>query len=191
MQLASLRLPYSVNNHTTACAGNDYTGTTSGICNAAYAWGEDKVYSFSEHHHNVSVFRFQVPQATILRLRYIRDVPDQAEFVSEAQPFASLGNLSTSVTLPGAGTYYIIIDSQNPTSSLTYNLQVTSFGSGAVNDRPYQAQSLPFNIPIGGNNSCSGNADEPVAQPSCYGPAGSNPLNTVWYSFYCSCFGMC
>lgn len=176
-------LPYSVNNQTTACAGNDYTGTTTGICNAAYAWGEDKVYSFTATTSQCIGVSVSSASSNDITISVYQGCPGSGGVCIGSVAVASLGNLSTSVTLPGAGTYYIIIDSQNPTSSLTYNLQVSSFGSGAANDRPYQAQPLPFNIPIGGNNSCSGNADEPVAQPSCYGPAGSNPLNTVWYSF--------
>ncbi|MBL0339734.1 MAG: hypothetical protein IPP71_01750 [Bacteroidetes bacterium] len=40
-------LPYAVSGHTTACMGNDYSGATAGICNATFAYGEDKVYQFS------------------------------------------------------------------------------------------------------------------------------------------------
>ncbi|MBL0339733.1 MAG: hypothetical protein IPP71_01745 [Bacteroidetes bacterium] len=84
---------------------------------------------------------------------------------------------------PAAGSYYIIIDTQSPSTIVTYNLTVSSYGSGAPNDQPFQAQAIPFNIPIAGNNNCSGSADEPVAQPGCFEPFGTNTMNTVWFSF--------
>ena len=176
-------LPYSVINQSTACAGNDYIGSTSGICNAAFAWGEDKVYSFSVSSPQCIGVSVSGASSNNISLAVYQGCPGSGGVCIGSASNASFGNLSTSVNLPSAGTYYIIIDSQSPDANVSYNLQVNSFGSGAANDRPFQAQPLPFNIPIAGNNSCSGNTDEPTAQPACFAPIGGNPMNTVWYSF--------
>ncbi|MBK8414409.1 MAG: hypothetical protein IPL22_07785 [Bacteroidetes bacterium] len=43
-------LPYNVAGESTACMGNDYTAATPGICNGTFAFGEDKVYSYSNRY---------------------------------------------------------------------------------------------------------------------------------------------
>ncbi|MFN5323493.1 MAG: T9SS type A sorting domain-containing protein [Bacteroidota bacterium] len=176
-------LPYSINGHTTACAGNDYTPTTAGICNATFAAGEDRVYAFSVTSPQCIGVTLTSASSNDIGFSVYQGCPGAAGSVCiGSSGGATLGTLSGTVTLPSAGSYYIIIDSQNPTTSVSYNLQVTSFGSGAPNDRPFQAVALSFNITMPGNNSCSGNTDEPT-NPGCFGPVGGNALNTVWYSF--------
>ncbi|MGR6087650.1 MAG: hypothetical protein ACU4F9_05725 [Arcticibacter sp.] len=176
-------LPYSVSNQTTACAGNDYTPSTPGICNSTFTAGDDRVYSFSVSSPQCIGVTITGASSNDIGFYIYQGCPGAAGAVCIGSGGgATLGTLSGTVTLPAAGSYYIIIDSQAPTTSVTYGLQVTSFGSGAPNDRPFQAVAIPFNITTPGNNSCSGNTDEP-GQPSCFGPVGANTLNTVWYSF--------
>ncbi|MDQ3050812.1 MAG: T9SS type A sorting domain-containing protein [Bacteroidota bacterium] len=177
-------LPYSVSGQTTACMGNDYLAGTPGICNGGFASGEDIVYSFTVSSAQcIGIYLSGASNNGITYSVYQGGCPGAGGTCIASGAGATLGSLSGSVNLPGAGTYYLIIDSQNPFNNVSFNLAINSFGAGAANDRPYQAQPLPFNIPIGGNNSCSGNADEPAAQPGCFAPSGSNTMNTVWYSF--------
>ncbi|MFM7079898.1 MAG: hypothetical protein ACKOYC_08940, partial [Bacteroidota bacterium] len=176
-------LPANLNNQTTACAGNEYTAATAGICNGTFASGEDRVYSFSVTSAQCVGVTLTNASSNDIGFAVYQGCPGSAGSVCIGSGGgATLGTLSGTVTLPGAGTYFIIIDSQSPTTSVSYNLQVTSFGAGAPNDRPFQAVAVPFNITIPGNNSCSGNTDEPT-NPSCFGPIGGNALYTVWYSF--------
>ncbi|MEP7169028.1 MAG: hypothetical protein ABI855_06610, partial [Bacteroidota bacterium] len=93
---------------------------------------------------------------------------------------ALAGTISSSVNLPAAGTYYIVVDEWAPPNNASYNIAVSSFGGGPANDRPCNAGFLPLGIYLGGNNTCSGNADEPAAPGAC---AGWGTLNTVWYRF--------
>ncbi|MFM7768866.1 MAG: hypothetical protein ACKO9S_13540, partial [Bacteroidota bacterium] len=176
-------LPATLNNQNTACAGNDYTSSTPGICNGTFAAGEDRVYSFTVSSPQCIGVTMTNSSSNDIGFAVYQGCPGSAGSVCIGSGGgATLGTLSGTVTLPAAGTYFIIIDSQSPTSAVSYNLQVSSFGSGASNDRPFQAIAIPFNVTTPGNNSCSGNADEP-GQPSCFGPVGANTLNTVWYSF--------
>lgn len=180
--IAIASLPYSVSSHTTACSGNDYSAATAGICNGTFAWGEDKVYQFTVSSAQCIGVSISGASNNNIGFGVYQGCPGSGGVCIGSAGGATMGSLSTSITLPGAGTYYIIIDTQSPSSSVSYNLQVTSFGSGPANDRPFAATPLPFNIPIAGNNSCSGNADEPTVVPSCFAPA-SNPMNTVWFRF--------
>lgn len=173
-------LPYNVAGESTACMGNDYTAGTPGICNGTYAFGEDKVYSYTATGTECISITLTGTSTDNIGFAVYNGCPGSGGVCVGSGGPAVSNILSGSVTLPGAGTYYIIIDSSNPATNVSYNLLITSFGSGAVNDRPFQAQAIPFNIPIAGNNTCSGNVDEPV--PTCFGPGG-NVLHTVWFSF--------
>ncbi|MBL0342207.1 MAG: hypothetical protein IPP71_15630 [Bacteroidetes bacterium] len=173
-------LPYNVAGESTACMGNDYTAGTPGICNGVYAFGEDKVYTYTATGTECISITLTGTSTDNIGFAVYNGCPGAGGVCIGSGGPAVSNILSGSVTLPAAGTYYIIIDSSNPATNVAYNLLITSFGAGAVNDRPFQAQAIPFNIPIAGNNTCSGNADEPV--PSCFMPGG-NVLHTVWFSF--------
>jgi len=177
-------LPFAVAGQSTSCKGNEYSGATPGICNAGFSFGEDIVYAFTVSSAQcVGISLTGATSNDISFAIYQGGCPGAGGTCIGSGGGATSGSLTGSVNLPGAGTYYLIIDTQSPSNNVSFNLAMNSFGAGAANDLPYLAQSLPFNIPVGGNNSCSGTADEPIAQPSCFAPAGSNPMNTVWYSF--------
>jgi hypothetical protein len=173
-------LPYTMIAQSTSCKANNYTAASSGICNGTYAFGEDIVYSYTAT--TAECIGISVTDATSNNISYAvyLGCPGGSGMCIGSGAFATTGSLSGSVTLPGAGTYYIIFDSSSPTYSYDFNLSITSFGSGAANDRPFQAFPIPFNVPTAGSNQCSGNADEPVA-PACFISGGS--INSVWYSF--------
>jgi hypothetical protein len=175
--------PYTITNQTTACMGNEYTGGTAGICNAGFAYGEDVVYQFTVASSQCIGISISSASNNDVGFAVYQGCPDAGGVCIGGSAGATAGSVSSSVTLPSAGTYYLIVDTRSPSFSVDYNLSITSFGAGAPNDRPFQAVSMPFNIPIGGNNNCSGNVDEPAAQPSCFEPSGNNPMNTVWFSF--------
>ncbi|MBL0104650.1 MAG: hypothetical protein IPP51_13345 [Bacteroidetes bacterium] len=92
--------------------------------------------------------------------------------------FIGGGNVNGNFSLPAAGTYYIIVDSWDPPSAISFNLAVTSIGAGTPNDLPCNATVLPLNTNVNGDNSCSTGLLEPGA-PSCW---TSGALNTVWYT---------
>lgn len=175
-------LPYSVASQTTTCSGNDYTGATAGICNSSFAFGEDLVYALTVSSAECIGITITGASNNDINFAVYQGCPGSGGICIGASGLAASGALAGSIVLPAAGTYYLIIDTRSPSNSVNFNLAITSFGSGAVNDRPYMAQPLPFNIPIGGNNSCSNGVDEPGQQP-CFNPVGGNVLNTVWYSF--------
>ena len=176
-------LPYSVAGQNTACKGNDYTNLTPGICDGTFAFGEDLVYSFTVSGPQcIGITISGTSNNDIGFSVYQGGCPGAGGTCIGSNGGATAGALAGSVVLPAAGTYYLIIDTRSPSNNVSFNIAVSSFGAGAANDMPYQAVALPFNIPVAGNNSCSSNADEPAAAPTCFAPAG-NTLNTVWYSF--------
>lgn len=175
-------LPYNVAGESTACMGNDYTAATPGICNGTFAFGEDKVYSYTAAAAECISITLTGTSTDDIGFAVYQGCPGGGGVCIGSGAPAVSNILSGSVTLPAAGLYYIIIDSRSPSTSVSYNLLITSFGAGAFNDAPFQAQPLPFNIPIAGNNTCSGPADEP-AMPACFLPAVGNTMNTVWFSF--------
>jgi hypothetical protein len=175
-------LPYNVAGESTACMGNDYTAATPGICNGTFAFGEDKVYSYTATGTECISITLTGTSTNDIGFAVYQGCPGGGGVCIGSGGPATSNILSGSVTLPAAGTYYIMIDSRSPSSSVSYNLLINSFGAGAFNDAPWQAQPLPFNIPIAGNNTCSGGSDEP-AQPACFLPAVGNVMNSVWFSF--------
>lgn len=169
-------LPFTVNNQSTLCKGDDYNNSTSGSCASLYESGEDMVYALT------------VPSGQCISVTLSNTSSSQAGFqVYENCPgsaganclgFVGGGNVTGNFSLPNAGTYYIIVDSWAPPTVLTYSLNITSVAGSITNDLPCNAISLPLNTNINGDNSCTGSALEPGA-PSCW---TTGALNTVWYT---------
>jgi hypothetical protein len=174
-------LPYTATNQSTLCMGNEYSSALAGSCTGLSNIGEDKVYQFTTSASQCIGISLSNLSYNFVSVSVYQGCPGSGGVCLGTINTATLGTLSYSTVLPAAGTYYIIVDSDGP--SVNYNIQVTASGSSASNDRPFQATPLIFNIPIPGNNNCSSNQDEPAAQPSCFAPAGANPVNTVWFSF--------
>ncbi|MBU0487970.1 MAG: T9SS type A sorting domain-containing protein [Bacteroidetes bacterium] len=86
---------------------------------------------------------------------------------------------SGSVTLPSAGTYYIIIDTDNSGSDNTpFGIEIESLGAGPANDLPCNAEPLAMGTPYTGDNTCAGSSGEPTT-PTCW---TGGTRNTVWFS---------
>jgi Secretion system C-terminal sorting domain len=173
----AITLPFTAANHTTTCYGNDYDNASIGSCGTIYESGEDRVYSLT------------VTAATCIGIRLSNASTANIGFqVYNGCPGAAgttcLGNgggtnpLNGAVTLPAAGTYYIVVDTWAAPSNATYDILITDYGLGQANDLPCNADPLALNVNLSGDNSCSGSASEP-ATPSCW---TGGTVNTVWYS---------
>ncbi|MEO0312367.1 MAG: hypothetical protein RIQ89_2024, partial [Bacteroidota bacterium] len=84
--------------------------------------------------------------------------------------------------LPTASTWYFVrIFSNNGTEPGNFRICVLS-GCAPPNDQPCSAILLPLTVTTSGTNVCSSGAGEP-AGGTCFLPAGTNVLHTVWYRF--------
>jgi hypothetical protein len=168
-------LPWNLTNQTTACYGDDYTSATSGSCATLYSSGEDRVYAFNAS--SASCLSISITNASTSFIGY------QVYFGCPGAGGLCVGsnggnaNLAGSVSLPAAGTYYVIIDTWAPPSNATFNLSVSASGSQPSNDSICNAVSLPLGVNLTGTNACSGNLGDP-ATPSCW---TSGTVNSVWY----------
>lgn len=180
----SIALPFTATGQTTLCYGNDYTNASTGSCGTLYESGEDHVYALTVG--SASCIGISLTNASTSSIGYqvYSGCPGSAGTTCIGSNGGS-NPLSGTVTLPGAGTYYIIVDTWASPNSCTYDISVTNFGTGPVNDLPCNATSLALNTNLTGDNSCSGGASEPGAA-TCW--TGGN-LNTVWYSVVCPASG--
>lgn len=173
-------LPYTGTNHSTACMGNDYTNASTGSCGTLYESGEDRVYRYTALAAECISITMSAASTNNIGFQVYNGCPGAAGTTCIGNGGgATSGTLTGSVILPGAGTYYIIIDTWNTPFNANYNINVTSFGSGAANDLPCNATALTSGVYTFGNNNCSSGSSEP-APPACW--TTPNPINTVWYS---------
>lgn len=173
-------LPYSIINENTACTGNDYTNASGGSCGTLFESGEDKVYSYSAASPECISITLSGASSNSIGYQVYSGCPGAAGTTCiGSNGGANSGTLTGSVILPAAGTYYIVVDSWAPPANVSYNLSISSFGSGAPNDLPCNATPLILGIPLSSANNCSGGAGEPPL-PTCW--TTPNVMNSVWFS---------
>jgi hypothetical protein len=173
----AITLPFTATNHSTACYGNDYTPASIGSCGSVYESGEDRIYALTVT--GSTCIGVEVTNASTANIAAF--VYNGCPGVAGTTCLGSYGAATTfngAFTLPAAGTYYISIDTWAAPSDATYNLSITDYGTGPVNDLPCNADALALNVNLAGDNTCSGSASEPAA-PSCW---TNGSINTVWYS---------
>lgn len=180
----TITLPYTATGQTTACYGNDYTNTSTGSCGTLYESGEDRVYAFTTTGASCIGVSLTNCSTTSIGFQIYSGCPGSVGTTCIGSAGGS-NPLSATTTTPGAGTYYLIVDTWSAPANATYDISVTNFGTGPVNDLPCSATALALNTNLTGDNSCSGSASEPAA-PACW-VAGN--LNTVWYSVVCPASG--
>ena len=180
----SITMPYTATGQTTTCSGNNYTNASVGSCGTLYESGEDYVYAVTVASAQCIGISLTNCSSTSIGWQVYQGCPGVAGTTCIANAGGS-SPLSGNATLPAAGTYYIIVDSWSAPFSVNYDIAVTSYGSGPVNDLPCSATPLALNTNLSGDNTCSGGASEPAA-PACW-VAGN--LNTVWYSVVCPASG--
>lgn len=180
----SITLPYTATGHTTACYGNDYTNLSTGSCATLYESGEDRVYAYTATGAECLGITLSNASSTTIGYQVYSGCPGTVGTTCIGSAGGS-NPLSGSVNLPGAGTYYIVVDNWATPNNVTYDINIISNGSGPVNDLPCNATSLSLNVNLSGNNMCSGSGSEPAA-PACW---TTGTMNTVWYSVVCPASG--
>ncbi len=180
----AITMPFSASNQTTACYGNDYNNASSGSCGTLYESGEDRVYEVTVAASSCIGIYLSNCSSSNIGFQVYSGCPGNPGTVCIGSAGGS-SPLAGSITLPAAGTYYIVVDSWSAPSSVNYSIAVTDYGTGPSNDLPCSATALALNVNLSGDNACSGSASEPGAA-SCF-TAGN--LNTVWYSVVCPASG--
>ena len=173
-------LPFSRTGESTACMGNDYTNTSTGSCGTLYESGEDKVYTYVATRPECLSITLSGSSTNSIGFQVYKGCPGIAGTTCIGNAGgANSGTLTGSITLSGAGIYYIIVDTWASPTNAQYNISITSYGTGASNDLPCNAWPLVLGIPVNGANNCSSGASEP-AVPTCW--ITPNTVNSVWYS---------
>lgn len=180
----AITLPYAATGQTTTCYGNDYNNLSTGSCGTLYESGEDHVYSLTVTTGSCIGVTLTNCSSSNIGFQVYSGCPGSAGTTCIGSAGGS-SPLSGNITLPGAGTYYIIVDSWSAPASVNYDISVVDFGAGPVNDLPCSATALALNVNLSGDNTCSGAASEPAAA-TCW-TAGN--LNTVWYTVVCPASG--
>ncbi|MDQ3046459.1 MAG: T9SS type A sorting domain-containing protein [Bacteroidota bacterium] len=177
-------LPYSAVGETTACFGDDYNNLSTGSCGSWYESGEDKVYRYVATGPECIGVSLTNASTTSIGFQVYNGCPGAAGTTCVAN-YGGSSPLSGSAVLPGAGTYYIMVDTWASPMNAAYDISITSFGSGPANDLPCNAVALTLATPTSGDNTCSGGTGEP-AWGAC-GWVGN--LNSVWYNVVCPASG--
>lgn len=140
MVIASL--PFSVAGASTCGAGDEYNSTHA--CGSGYMNGEDFVYTYT------------TATPTCLDLSITNTPGSHGLFVLDGCPDAPgtscLGKIDTlggnslsGVSLPTAGTYYIVVSSQDPPRGcISYDLTVDECPTGANCARPTVISAFPY-----------------------------------------------
>ncbi|MFM9051190.1 MAG: CUB domain-containing protein, partial [Bacteroidota bacterium] len=170
-----ISLPFNASNQTTACYGNDYVNTTAGSCGTLYESGEDRVYAFTTATPQCLSVALTGASTSLIGYQIYSGCPGSGGICISSN--GGSNSLSSSVSLPAAGTYYIIVDTWAPPSSATYNLSIAASGTSPSNDLPCNATSLPLGVNLSGSNACAGSISEPTP-PTCW---TSGTINSVWY----------
>ncbi len=173
----SITLPYTAIGHTTACYGNDYTNASTGSCGTLYESGEDRVYAYTATGAECIGIFLTNGTTTNLGFQVYQGCPGSGGTTCIASYGGGGSPTGGSVTLPGAGTYYIVVDTWSTPFNADYDISVTSYGTGPVNDPQCSATTLTLGASAIGDNTCSSGAGEP-AVPACW--TGGN-TNTIWY----------
>ncbi|MBL0137147.1 MAG: T9SS type A sorting domain-containing protein [Bacteroidetes bacterium] len=168
-------LPFNITNQTTQCKGNDYTNSSTGSCTSLYESGEDMVFAYTALGSECIRITLSNTNSTQAGFQLYENCPGSPG--ANCLGFIGGGNVAGNFSLPGPGTYYIIVDSWDPPSSVIFDLNVSTSLATSPNDFPCNAITLPIGVNVNGNNSCSSGSLEPAA-PSCW---TSGELNTVWY----------
>lgn len=182
----NITLPYSATGESTSCMGDDYTNASLGSCGTLYESGEDKVYQLVTT--SADCINIEITGATsdYIGVQVYQGCPGTAGTTCIASYGGAVtGTLNGSVTLPGAGTYYIIVDSWSPPVNVGYNIAINSLGGAPANDLPCNAILLTLGTQVAGDNSCSGGSGEP-APGACW---TNGNVNTVWYRVVCPASG--
>ncbi len=173
-------LPFSLLSESTTCMGNDYNNASAGSCGTLYESGEDKVYVYTSTNSQCIGITLSGVSDNNIGYQVYQGCPGVGGTSCIAgNGGANSGVLTGSAVLPAAGTYYIVVDNWAPPGSVTYDIAISSYGSGPSNDLPCNATPLPLGINLTGNNNCSGASGEPGA-PACW--ITPNVRNTIWYS---------
>ncbi|MDF2436516.1 MAG: hypothetical protein K0Q95_892 [Bacteroidota bacterium] len=174
----TISLPYTATGQTTACYGNDYVSTSTGSCGTSYESGEDRVYAFTTTGSECIGITLSNASTSSIGFQVYSGCPGTSGTTCIGNAGgASSGSLTASITVPSAGTYYLIVDTWASPTSATYDLAITSYGTGPANDLPCNATLMTLGVTETGDNNCSGSASEPAA-PSCW-TTGNN--NSVWF----------
>jgi len=174
-------LPFIAAMENTACMGNDYSNASPGSCGTIYESGEDRVYSYTTTGPECISITLTGASTNNIGFQVYNACPDVTGTTCIASAGGAFsGSLASSINLPSAGTYYIIVDTWASPSSAEYNLTIASYGGNQDNDQPCSAEELVLGTTLTGDNNCSGGAGEPAA-PACW--TAPNALNTVWYHF--------
>jgi len=169
--------PFTALGQNTACYGNDYTNSSTGSCGTLYESGEDRVYAYTASAAECLTISISNASTSYIGFQVYSGCPGTAGTNCIGSRGGS-ANISGSVALPSAGTYYIVVDTWASPTSASYDISIVSSGSSPSNDLPCNAIALPLNVNTPGTNSCAGGASEPGAA-GCW---SSGTLNTVWYS---------
>jgi gliding motility-associated-like protein len=167
-------LPFFQNNMSTCGFGNDYTTTPCGANN--FMGGEDFIFTYNSPGNECISITIENASARS-GLFLLSGCPSSGAstcIASNTQMATSKALNSISINNPG--TYYIVV-STNPAPNCTPFDIFIEQNQAPSNDAPCNAVLLDLGIFVGGNNSCSGNFQEPSI-PGCW-TAGT--ANTVWY----------
>lgn len=161
-------LPFTHNNASTCGAGDDYNSTHA--CSSTFMNGEDFVYEYVAS--GPECIDLTLSNSNGSHGMFVLDgCPDVGGTSCIASVNSSGGNSISGVSLPAAGTYYIVISSQDPPSScIDYDLTIENCPTGESCANPRVVSGIPYSV--NGLSTC-GFSDDYSSADAC----GSSYMN--------------
>ncbi|MBK9636443.1 MAG: hypothetical protein IPO63_00970 [Bacteroidetes bacterium] len=136
-------LPFSAVNETTSCTGNDYSNIMLGSCGSYYESGEDKVYVYKATQSECISITLSGASSNSIGYQVYSGCPGVfGTTCIGSNGGANSGTFSSSFVIAFSGNLLFVVDSWAPPTTVSYNLSIASFGTGAPNDLPCNA--TPF-----------------------------------------------
>lgn len=163
-------LPYAVTGQSTCCMADDYSDTDT--CQSSYMRGEDVVYTYvAAGAENLALDLTNTDGEADMGIHVLSDCPDAVGAVCIASDGASNSGTPLSAALPGAGTYYIVVASDDDTECSGFDLSVISVtNAGDTCGNEIVIGALPYNVT---DQTTCGKGDNWSSADAC----GSSYLN--------------
>lgn len=138
-------LPYTVAADSTNGYADSYNNASVASCGSAYEAGNDKVYRYVKTTTTSECLNIRLTETGVNRVTaHVYDgCPDNASTncLGTVGPASGTNNRLGSAVLPGAGSYYVVVDCPTPTAT-SYKLELSSTDNSCVKAANLRAQNI-------------------------------------------------
>ena len=157
-------LPYTVTGATTCCMADDYDENDT--CQTSYMEGQDVIYTYTATGaETLGLDLTNTDGNADMGIAVLTDCPNAVGATCIASDGSTNGGTPLQAALPGAGTYYIVVGSDDDLECSRYDLFITSVNTdGDTCGNEIVIASLPYNVT---NHTTCGKGNEFTSSMAC------------------------